>query len=163
MRTRNLGQRTGNGLIQCNNNIGTDTCMSTLNIVKASTLMSQEITEILVPIAFTNVDISSGNAITFDAATSTFNLLQSGIYQVSFKCTTIKTSLSTPDVGALLVQNGNTLIIDSYERFTIGEIAAFTLSNTSYLQISGSASLQLATGAMFTRYSSSFMAVTKLD
>lgn len=137
-------------------------CIETTNIVQVSALMGQQIVETLVPINFPTVDFIGGNAISYNTDTSTFTLTEAGIYQISFKCTCIKTSLDTPDVGILVIQDGNFALFNTYERYTIGRIASVSLSHTSFIKTTGNTTLQLVTGAMFTSYSSSVMAVYKV-
>ncbi|WDV48070.1 hypothetical protein PV797_10320 [Clostridiaceae bacterium M8S5] len=147
----------------CNSSIpNLNNCTETTDIVQVSALMGQQITEILMPINFPTIDFISGSAVTYNTDTSTFTLSQAGIYQISFKCTCIKTSLDTPDVGMLVIQDGNFALFSTYERFTIGRIASVSLSHTSFIRTTGNTTLQLATGAMFTSYSSCVMAVYKV-
>ncbi|WDV48071.1 hypothetical protein PV797_10325 [Clostridiaceae bacterium M8S5] len=149
--------------LMCNKPItDLNNCTATTDIVQVSALMGQQITEVLIPINFPTIDFISGSAVTYNTDTSTFTLSQAGIYQMSFKCTCIKTSLDTPDVGMLVIQDGNIALFNTYETFTIGRIASVSLSHTSFIRTTGSTTLQLATGAMFTSYSSCVMAVYKV-
>lgn len=132
------------------------------NIIQVSSLMGQDTIDVLVPIRFPTIDFISGSIISYNTGTSTFVLSQAGIYQISFKCTCIKTSLDTPDVGIIVVQDGNIALLSTYERYTIGRIASISLSHTSFIKTTGYTTLQLATGAMFTSYSSCVMSVYKI-
>lgn len=133
-----------------------------INMLQASSLLSQEIIDFPLPLNLTRVDIQMGTAITFDMDTSTFEINQSGIYQITFKCNVIKTNLATPDVGLLVVQDGNLILFDTNVRYVIGRVATISLVNTSFIEVEAPAKLQLVSGAMYTSYSSCFMTVLKL-
>lgn len=135
-----------------------------VNAVERFSINSQDKTNINETIFFESSVLSKGTAINYNSTTGGFEISQTGLYEVGYKCNANKFDISTPDLALGIVLDSSVLLINSViQHYVEDTFTVVPLSNTILIDVQFlPTSISLVTVNMYGRYRLANMYVRKV-